>query len=51
MVARQGTDWACLRKRYPVSQLPPRLLTLVKKLEAAEGSELDPAEDSQLALA
>jgi hypothetical protein len=47
----------CMRKRYPVSQLPPRLLTLVRKLEAAQGNqlsqapvgELDATEDSHLA--
>jgi hypothetical protein len=30
----------CLRKHYPVSQLPPRLVTLVEKLEAVEGNQL-----------
>ena len=53
----RGQIGLCLRKRYPVSQLPPRLLTLVRKLEAAEGNqlsqtlvgELDATEDSQLA--
>jgi hypothetical protein len=55
-IARQQIG-LCLRKRYPVSQLPPHLLTLVRKLEAAEGNqlsqtlvgELDATEDSQLA--
>jgi len=44
----------CLRKRYPVYRLPPRLLTLVRKLETADdtqlsqtfGGELDATEDS-----
>jgi len=27
----------CLRKHYPVTQLPPRLVMLVGKLEAVEG--------------
>jgi hypothetical protein len=43
----------CLRKHYPVSQLPSRLVTLVGKLEAVEGNqfsqtlvgELDAAEE------
>jgi hypothetical protein len=47
----------CLRKHYPVSKLPPRLITLVGKLEAVEGKqfsqtlvgELDANKDSQLA--
>ena len=30
----------CLRKHYPVSQLPPRLSTLVGRLEAVEGNQL-----------
>jgi hypothetical protein len=29
----------CLRKHYPVSQLPARLVTLVEKLEAVEGKQ------------
>ena len=37
----------CLRKHYPMSQLPPRLVTLVEKLEAIEGNHA--TEDSQLA--
>ena len=47
----------CLRKHYPVSKLPPRLITLVGKLEAVEGNQLsqtlvgglDANKDSQLA--
>ena len=32
----------CLRKHYPVSRLPSRLVTLVGKLEAIEGNQFSP---------
>jgi hypothetical protein len=36
-VVHQGTDWGGLRKRYQVpKELPPELLTLVRKLDDSD---------------
>jgi hypothetical protein len=44
LVAHQRTAWAMPRERYRLpKELPPRLLKLVRKLEAVEGNqELSP---------